>query len=126
MHALQDNVEPPEDGSDCVVGVSVPCRLGLRVELIPPIHSQGVGTVTEVRRYDHNDPRLSPFVHSGAADVPHVRTHARAISSLRGGGVGQVREEGTAVVTWDNAKVHSCRVGLLGEFWLRVSFAPNI
>ena len=33
----------------------------------------------------------------------------------------QVQEEGTAEVTWDNGRVHSCRVGLLDEFWLQVS-----
>ena len=51
--------EPPPDGSDCVVGKHVPASVGMRVVLLPPIPSQGTGTVTEVPHLPLALPHLS-------------------------------------------------------------------
>jgi hypothetical protein len=46
---MRPRLEPKADGSPTVIGRDVACLLGERVELLPPLASQGTGTVTKVR-----------------------------------------------------------------------------
>jgi len=50
MHlVMAPPIAPRADGSDTIVGMHVRCAVGLRVELVPPLVPQGVGTLTQVR-----------------------------------------------------------------------------
>ena len=59
----------------------------------------------------------------GVAVGQRVRMHgdwccSSLIAPLGLGSVIELHPEGTAVVMWDTGTVHSCRVGLMDEFWL--------
>jgi len=44
--------------------------------------------------------------------------HKPGIPSQGVGTVTGIEEDGAVTVTWDNAKVLSCRIGREGEYWL--------
>ncbi|MGB1592992.1 MAG: TBC domain-containing protein [Promethearchaeia archaeon] len=99
---------PPDDAAavGSIVGLHVPCRIGLRVELLD---------------------KIALVMADGGESVNSTGDReALAMPALESQGIGtvtQVEQEGAVVVAWDNGNVHSCRAGLLSEFWLKLSFA---